>query len=116
MHILYLTTDLMFSSQVSGLVRAKGGESTVVSTAADLIARASAQEAALVILDLSLAGLDSGQIVHALRAMKQAPQAILAYAPHVHEAKLAAAREAGCDQVLTRGGFHREIASILDCL
>ena len=41
---------------------------------------------------------------------------VLAYAPHVHEQKLDQARQAGCDQVLTRGEIHRRIGEILTAL
>jgi len=89
---------------------------SAVSTPADLISRAAVQQADLAILDLSLTGLDARQVVDELRALNKPPHAILAHAPHVHEAKLAAARDAGCDQVLSQGGFHREIGGILDQL
>lgn len=87
----------------------------VVSTAEDLIAHATARETTLVILDMNLSGINPRQVVNELRELtKECP--ILAHAPHVHQGKLNVARDAGCDQVLTQGGFHREIAGILDRL
>jgi hypothetical protein len=39
--------------------------------------------------------------------------AIVAYAPHVHEDRLRAATEAGCNEVLSRGQFDRQMDDIL---
>jgi hypothetical protein len=38
---------------------------------------------------------------------------IIAYGPHVDEALLADAKEAGCDEVLTRGQFNKLFAELL---
>ena len=38
---------------------------------------------------------------------------IVAFGPHVHEERLAAAREAGCDEVVSRGQFFAQLDAIL---
>ena len=38
---------------------------------------------------------------------------MIAYGPHVDEAVLADAAEAGCDQVLTRGQFNKQYPELL---
>lgn len=58
-----------------------------------------------VILDLGMPGLDVASIVAQLRADQPAVQ-IVAFGPHVQEARLQEAQSAGCDLVLTRGQFH----------
>jgi hypothetical protein len=49
----------------------------------------------------------------ALRDLDNPPRKIVAFGPHVHEAKLAAARSAGCDEVISRGRFHAELIEIV---
>ena len=41
---------------------------------------------------------------------------ILAFGPHVHESALEDARQAGCDQVLSRGEFSNRMAEILSAV
>jgi len=113
MHVLYLTSDLMFSSQATGVIRSLGGAIEILATGAELVQRAATQHAQLVILDLSMAGIQPKNIVESLRDLAHPPGAIVAYAPHVHEQKLAAATAAGCDEVLSRGAFHRELEQIV---
>jgi CheY-like chemotaxis protein len=67
----------------------------------------------LVIVDLTTPNLDIRDAVQRLRAASPAPAAILAFAPHVQADRLRAAVQAGCDQVLTRGQFSREMSSWL---
>ena len=66
----------------------------------------------VVLVDLSMPGLDL-DVITKLRSCEPAPLAIIAYGPHVAEGRLAAAREAGCDRVLTRGQAHREMANVV---
>ena len=114
MNCWYLTNDLMFSSRVVAQGERLGHPVIVVASPALLeerLAQASGEQN-LVLVDLSLPGLDIAQVVSSTR--EKAPTAtIIAYAPHVHEDRLAAAQAAGCDQVLTRGAFDRQIGQIL---
>jgi hypothetical protein len=38
---------------------------------------------------------------------------VIAFGPHVHEDRLAAARAAGCDSVLSRGQFFSQAENVL---
>ena len=71
----------------------------------------------LVIVDLSTPGLDVAGFVKRLRGIKASDAMselrIIAFGPHVHEDRLAAAREAGCDEVMSRGQFFGAIDAIL---
>lgn len=113
MNVLFLSKDLIFSSRVSACARELGIELSIVSEADQCLARASSGQAPLVLLDLSTPSLESGQLVPQLRRLVHPPQAIVAFGPHVHEAKLAAARDAGCDEVLARGQFNSRMGEIL---
>jgi CheY-like chemotaxis protein len=107
-----VTDDLMFSSRAAALARAAGTTLVMAGSVAKAVEACAAEPAALVMLDLSLRGLDPATAVEALRGVSQPPR-IVAYAPHVHEAKLAAATGAGCDQVLTRGQFNAQLDALL---
>jgi hypothetical protein len=68
----------------------------------------------LVMVDLTIAGLDVAALVSKLKGLPDGGPAIVAYGPHVHEAKLAAAQAAGCDAVMARGQFLSNIDAIVD--
>ncbi len=108
MAAVLFTTDLMCSSRLTG---AAGAEVRVAMTPAELIAAAAGQ--ALVILDLESPGADPGALLPRLRALAPPPAKVIAFGPHVHAARLQAAREAGCDEVLTRGQFYAQLNEIL---
>ena len=114
MRTVFFTKDLLSSSHFIGTAQDRGETVDVVATPAELLQRASTDDVKLVILDLSMPGVEPRELVAALREHDRVPAAIVAFAPHVHEAKLAAAQEAGCDEVLSRGAFHREMGNLLD--
>lgn len=113
MRVLYVTSDLFFSSRVSSLARDCG-------VAVDVVAPVMAEsridsDVSLAILDLTQRSLDVVSLVQAIREKADAAK-IIAYGPHVDEARLAAARDAGCDEVLPRSQFDQQILQILQRL
>lgn len=110
MQVLFISRDLMFGSQIDGAARRHGG--TYRLTGPEQVSGLPLGDA-VVILDLGVAGVEVAALVGELRGADIPPRAIVAYAPHVHEQKLAAAREAGCDEVLTRGQFHGGLDALL---
>ena len=110
MHVTLLSNDLMTASQIEAAVRSAGGEFSVATTVA---APTDDDENSVdvVVLDLSTTG-DVAGTVSRFRELA-APPRIIAFGPHVHTAKLAAAKEAGCDDVLTRGQFIPNIVQVL---
>jgi DNA-binding response OmpR family regulator len=113
MRIVLLTADLMCSSQLAGAAQREGASLATAATAEQLLRLAAEQPAALVVLDLNSPDIDPATLVPRLRALELPPRAILAFGPHVHEAHLAAARAAGCDEVLARGAFYAQAESIV---
>jgi CheY-like chemotaxis protein len=109
---IFLTTDLFFGSQVTSAAKAAGGEVTLAPSSEQLLAQARSGEApAQVVLDLAAVGDEVSAVVANLR--KEFPElTIIGYASHVIQSRLEAAREAGCDRVLTRGQFSREIPTL----
>jgi CheY-like chemotaxis protein len=117
MSAILLTSDLMTASKAQGAATRAGCPLKTVGSEQALLAAAAEQAAAqnvagLLILDLTTPGIDLPALVPQLRALAGRPQ-ILAFGPHVHEARLQAAAEAGCDSVITRGQFHAQAQEIL---
>ena len=101
----------MFSSRVVGGAKSQGVTIALVADQANLPDQIAA-DCRLALVDLSLDRLNLPAAVSAIRAGAPAAR-VIAYGPHVDEAALADAREAGCDQVLTRGQFNKQYAELL---
>ena len=101
----------MFSSRLLGAAQALSLPLQFVTTPSALPDQLT-PNCRLVLVDLSLASLDLPAAIAAVRA--SSPQArIVAFGAHVNEALLDAARQAGCDEVLSRGQFHRQYVDLL---
>lgn len=70
------------------------------------------EQASLLIIDLGAPLNDIAAIVAHFKS-KSPPPRILAFGPHVHEERLAAAREAGCDEVVSRGQFFTQMDALV---
>lgn len=113
MSTLLFTADLACSSQVTAAGTRAGVAVQVAMSPARLLELAAEAAPRLVILDLNSPLLDCRDIVLRLKELPTPPQTIIAFGPHVHEARLAAAQEAGCDRVLARGQFYAQIDGLL---
>jgi CheY-like chemotaxis protein len=98
---LVLSDDLLDSSRVVGHGRAAGLAVLTCRDAPALLA-ALARGPVLAILDLHHPGLDVAATVPALKA---GGVRVVGYGSHVDAARLKAARQAGCDEVLPRSAF-----------
>jgi CheY-like chemotaxis protein len=65
------------------------------------------------VVDLSMSSLDVASLVNRLKANESSRTRVVAFGPHVHEQRLAAARDAGCDFVVSRGQFFSQLETIL---
>jgi DNA-binding NarL/FixJ family response regulator len=111
MTVLFLSSDLMFSSRILGAAKTLGVSVQLVADPAALPEKIAA-DCRLVLVDLTLDRLNLPAAVAAVRAGAPAAR-VVAYGPHVDEAALADAADAGCDQVLTRGQFNKQYAELL---
>jgi hypothetical protein len=109
--LLAVTNDLMATAPIENAARqlALPCRAVAVGRLAGLELPASVSVA---VLDLN--GVDDVvAAVAAIREVAGAEVPIVAFGPHVHEAKLQAASEAGCTKVLTRGQFHRDMVKAI---
>ena len=112
MSVLFLSSDLVFSSRLAGAGQRLGVPVSAVSSIDAAVARLQGGSVDLVVLDLSASNIDPQTSVTRLRESHPALP-IVAYAPHVHEDRLRAAADAGCNEVLTRGQFDRQMEELL---
>ena len=109
--LLLVSGDLMLGARVDGAARQLGltmhtvGEQSATVAAVD-------ENYRVVLVDLRTSGVNVADLVESLRQAAD-NLVIVACAPHVHEERLEAARQAGCDLVVTRGQLDRELEQIL---
>ncbi len=111
MTCFYLTKDLFLSTRIGGLGHACQVSVEVISSAEVLSTRLRTEPRSLVIIDLTLSGLDLAATVRQLREVA-ADCRIVAYGPHVDTDRLSEARAAGCDEVLPRSQLDHAIRRI----
>lgn len=108
-HGLMLCDDLIFFSRVSGAARAAGLTVRMVRTASDLLKAAHDAPPSGVIVDVHNPGLDLPELLAGLKGACPAMPRVIAYGSHVEAAVLRSARQAGCDQVMPRSQFVKEL-------
>jgi DNA-binding NarL/FixJ family response regulator len=101
----------MFSSRVVGAAKTAGVAVKLVTDPAAVPEKLTA-DCTLALIDLTLERLNLPAAVQAIKAGAPTAQ-IVAYGPHVDEAALADATEAGCDMVVSRGQFNRQYVELL---
>jgi ActR/RegA family two-component response regulator len=115
---LMLSDDLIFASRVTATARAHGLSVEQVRDPDELLSRAAAAPPDCVVVDLQVAAEELQRIVGRLVTLLPRP-CIVAFGSHVAVESLHAAREAGCDVVLTRSEFadrlERDLPQWLRC-
>jgi hypothetical protein len=111
-HVLFLSNDLMFASRAQAAAHGAGAQ-VAIQSAASLTAAAVPADCRLAIIDLAAAAQDALPGIVAVVRSGSPTARILAFGPHVDEGLLAAAREAGCDDVWSRGQFHQRLSELM---
>jgi CheY-like chemotaxis protein len=106
---LMLSDDLIFFSRVAGTARAKGVTVRQVKSAAELVAAVRQSPPSGVLIDLQNPGLELPSLLGELRSICPAMPHVVAYGSHVEREILRGAREAGCDLVMPRSQFVKEL-------
>lgn len=105
--------DLFFSSKISETARQLGVR-VVFAQTQDVLTSRARDGARLVVLDLGAAQLDPLGLIRTLKADESTSATpIVAFANHERTDLITGAREAGCDQVMTRGAFSSGLPAIL---
>lgn len=110
--IVFLSSDLMFTSTISGVVGGLGKQMQCVGSvarAADAISGSSIP--VRLVVDLSTPGLNLQELAKSVSP--EVLTAAIAYGPHVHEVLLAQAQEAGIGTVISRGQFNAKLRELL---
>jgi hypothetical protein len=110
MEVLLFSSDLMGQPKIGDAAKAAGMAFRVAADPSKLLEISSGES--IVVLDLGQQNFDVAEVIAQLRSATNPPRAILAFGPHVHEARLEAARAAGSDRVFARGQFLSQAAQI----
>lgn len=108
---LLVTGDLIFSTKITGTARALGLEVQVIGSPGSVVERVRSESPRCVFLDLSFAGLTAELIREIVTAAGGSP--VLAFGSHVDTARLQAARDAGCTEVMPRSRLSSELPALL---
>ena len=106
---LLLCDDLLFASKVTATAAAHGLAVRVCKTPAALAQGLSVPPAA-VILDLQTLGLNVAEL---LAGLKDPRPRVIGFGSHVDKDTLDAAKAAGCDEVMPRSKFAKELETNL---
>lgn len=109
--VALVCADLLFTSKIVGTAQQLGISIQVYRTAADV--RCGTTAPAMVIVDLASPVATTSDDLRLLRNRLPATTRLLAYGSHVEVERLRAARAAGCDPVLARSEFSKNLPTIL---
>ncbi len=111
--VLVVVDDLIFLSKIEQTARTLGIPIEAVGSA-NARDRVTSLPGSAVIIDLNHR---SGEAVETIRAIKSDPAAnstrVIGFLSHVQGELAAAARAAGCDEVMARSAFNRQLAQLL---
>lgn len=112
--ILAAVDDFLFRSKIRATAKHVDVEITFAQTPDEIMTQARALKPTLLIIDLNSPKADPIATIAALKAdADTAAVRTLGFASHVHTELIAAARQAGADEVLPRSAFAGRLAEIL---
>ncbi len=114
MTVVLLSSDLTVLSRVEGAATRVGKKVRIAANESQAAELCNVDEASTLIVDLSMPSIDIAALNVQLKSNKAAATRVVAFGPHVHEERLAAARNAGCDLVVSRGQFFSQLDAILN--
>jgi len=108
--VLLISSDLMASSRLAGVVRSVGAELETLAGAAG-VPRAGAFD--IVLLDLQSLAADPASLVARARELGGPAAKVVAFGPHVWQDRLDAAVAAGADEAVSRGAMMGDVAAVI---
>jgi PleD family two-component response regulator len=113
--VLLAIPDLLLASRVNAAARAAQVPTMATFTPHDLLSKAHAEDAHLLLVDLSDAQMDPLSCIRDLRADQHVHGLrIVGFLPKADAESDATARKAGCDLVMSRSQLMESLPSILD--
>lgn len=114
MPVLAAVEDFLFRSKIRATAKQLGVEIAFAQIPGEILSKARELNPSLIILDLN--GIKTTPI-QTIAALKSDPATssirVLGFVSHIDTAGIEAARHAGADEVLARGGFAANLAEIL---
>ena len=111
--VVLLSCDLAVLSRVEGAAARLNQGVRSASNESQAVEFCDAKDTNTLIIDLSMPFLDLAGLVSQVKTNESSGARIVAFGPHVHEQRLAAAREAGCDLDVSRGQLFSQLETIL---
>ena len=111
--VVAVVPDIFFSAKIGETAKHVGTTVEFACSETELLGKTSAPPA-LIVLDLNAAGMDTVSIVAKLKATPAlAGTPLIGFVRHEMSELIDAARRAGCDQVLSRNAFSKNLPKIL---
>ena len=112
--VVFITSDLMMASNASAHAKQQGIKICQVSSAERGLEIVKESRPHLLLVDLQCPGLDIVGLGSSLSKLADSISPLtIGFAQHVETDKLQAGRDAGFDQVLTRGQMNSQVAQII---
>ena len=112
--IVFITSDLMMASNAQAHAKQQGAKMVQVSSAEQGLATVRESRPHLLLVDLQCPGLDIKSLGVSLGKLADAISPLtIGFAQHVEVEKLQTAKDAGFDQVLTRGQMNSQVGQII---
>ena len=112
--VLVAVDDLLFSSKIRTVAKQAGVELVFARTPPEILNQLRACRPALAIFDLNSSKTDPIRTVEAIKGDPEiSATRTLGFVSHVDAVTIAAAREAGIDEVMARSAFAGQLAEIL---
>ena len=111
--IVAVVPDLFFAAKISGTAKQVGATLEFANSEQELLAKGR-DAACLIILDLNASRFDPVSLIGRLKADPDTARTpLVGFVRHEMSELIEAARTAGCDQVLTRNAFSKDLPEIL---
>ena len=111
--VLVVATNLFFLPRIQNIAAPSGCETRQVMTVDRLNEEMAEGETALVLVDLEADPEFWGEAVRAVLAGGESRPQVVGYGGHTNTEMLQRAEEVGCDLVLTKGQFSRDLAKLI---
>lgn len=113
--VLVLLDNLFFAAKINEAAARVEAEISYARTASKALELASAEKPSMMIVDLDAAGCSPLTAIAEIRKDERLKKiSILGFVSHVNRDQQEKAREAGCDRVLARSVFTRDLVTLLD--